>query len=88
MIPNTVTSAIVRSRQTMSLCGVGQPEVKPIASASGIAVATAAASALVIRGRRATRFHISSSKKPIWIGVRRTWNALAPITASAMFSFT
>ena len=35
VIPNTSTSPTVRSRQMMSDCGVGQPEVIPTASASG-----------------------------------------------------
>ena len=45
---------------------------------------TASASPRVMRGRRETRFIISSSKTPMLIGMRRTWNAFAPISASAI----
>ena len=61
---------------------------KLTATASGTAAITAFASDSVILGRRCNRFHSSSSKSPMRIGVRLTWNVLAPMRALARFSFT
>ena len=81
-------SPIDLPRQKTSDCGVGHPVWIEIATASGRAARTVRASVSEIRGRRLTRSISSSSINPIWIGVRRTWNAFVPIIASAMFSFT
>src|SRR6476659_3104359 len=87
-MPRIVTSPTSLARHWTSDSGVGKPDESATARASGRPARTASYSARVITGRRETRFHASSSKKPIWIGTRRTWNALLPMSEFATFSFT
>ena len=79
--------AEVRSRHSTSACGVGQPDVMPTATASGIAAATFRASSA--RHARATLdalpfLVVEEARRES--ATRRTWKAFAPIIASAMFS--
>ena len=82
------TLPTVRSRYETSLIGVGQPDWRATAFASGSARSTTAASSAEISGRLAITRTCSSARSPTEIGERRTWNALVPIIAPVRFSLT
>jgi len=87
-MPKTMIEPTARPRHCTSVIGVGHPDCRETATASGKAAFTVAASASEMRGRRRMRDISSSSIIPTWMGVRRTWKVFAPTIASAMFSFT